>query len=207
MSSDSDPLQYIRDDVFAPFVKQIDLDNRKVSVHIPNPIIERLNNTSFTSDKMNERETSRGKLKLLSTQSITEDTDVSIEEQIKKKFESSEWKNLVEKTIKDGKTPAKKREENNNSLSTRRISRDDFFTVRLGDLDKNEGNRDIERLIIDHGCFYFDRCVVPRDEEGNFKQVCFVKFERLRDAVRFMDDCQGKIRHNNMVVSMTLIQG
>jgi RNA recognition motif-containing protein len=82
---------------------------------------------------------------------------------------------------------------------------DDLFTVKVDNLPDGFQQSDLEDLLFRRGCNYFTKVVIPRNRETQVLQsLAFVKFTRLRYALKFYEDFQ-KTRARDRVLNTVLV--
>lgn len=192
--------------VLAPYIKDIDETSLEATVHLPVAADARLHNENFIK-KIEQNDTAKREvIYIIPTHSNTEGEEVSIKELVKKEFDNQSWHDEVEEAMKESGLIQDKGEwiDERISNASYRSSHDDDFTVRIDNLPEGYGRDALKSVLLDEGCNYFSRVVVPSDEQHNFKRFGFIKFRRLRYALKFIED-YGKIMVDGMVLNVALV--
>lgn len=192
--------------VLAPFIKDINEETLEATVHLPTAVDNRLRNENFNQKIDQSENTKREVIYIIPTHSNTEGEEVSIKELVKKEFDNQSWHDEVESTMKESGLIQDKTEWIDERISNAnfRSSHDDDFTVRIDNLPDKCGRDWLKKILLDEGCDYFSRVVVPSDDQNNFKRFGFIKFKRLRYALKFLED-YNKIMVNGMVLNVALV--
>lgn len=188
----------------APFIKSIDENTLEAKVILPAAVKARLENPNFNVEQ-NSYEPARYQLHLIPTSVSSADTDATMDELVAKEFDNSKWQSKVQKAMANQGLIQTKANfvDDRQIISNYTNTRDDYFTVRIDNLPEGTGNHELTNLLLKEGCDYFVRVKVPRGDDNEFKRFGFIKFERLRHALKFMED-HNKILVNNMVLNVAL---
>ncbi|OHS95032.1 hypothetical protein TRFO_10749 [Tritrichomonas foetus] len=192
--------------VLAPYIKEFDESSSEVIGSLPRAVVKRLDNPSFTTEQNPDSVPMHLSLHLIPTNTNSQGGEASIQDQIAKHFDNQKWQQKVQKAMaNDGLIRDKTQWVDDNITNINlRSSRDDYFSIRIDNLPENFGPHDLEDTLNSYGCSYFVRVVVPRDDQGEFKRFGFIKFERLRHALKCLEDCQ-RIMVGNMVLNIALV--
>lgn len=192
--------------VLAPFIKEIDESSLEATVHLPAAVENRLRNENFNKKIDQNDIAKREVIYIIPTHSNTEGEEVSIKELVKKEFDNQSWHDEVEEAMKESGLIQDKTEWIDERITNAsfRSSHDDDFTVRIDNLPDGYGRDSLKNVLIQEGCQYFSRVVVPSDEQNNFKRFGFIKFKRLRYALKFLED-YSKIKIGGMVLNVALV--
>ncbi|KAH0787174.1 hypothetical protein GPJ56_008888 [Histomonas meleagridis] len=191
--------------ILAPFIQKYDTKSHTLSVSIPNEINERLKNPEFTTNQFPDYVPAKVNLHLIPTSSVESGKEITIDDLIKKQFDNQSWQNQVQKAMAESGLIQDKTKWVDEQITTVNpfIYHDDLFTVRVDNLPDGVDKYKLEEFLKENGCNYFVRVIVPRDEVG-FKRFGFVKFDRLRYAIIFMEKYQHT-RFGEMLLSIGLI--
>lgn len=192
--------------ILAPFIQNYDTENNTIRVSINQAINDRLSKPEFTTNIFPEITPLKYNLHLIPTTVNESGKEATVDELIKKNFENKTWKEQVHKAmIEDGleQDTTKWIDEPITTVNQNKF-RDDMFTVRIDNLPEGTDKEILEKVLNNNGCDYFSKVVVPRDEQGALKRLGFIKFERLRYALKFLEDCP-KIMVQSMILSTSLI--
>ena len=184
--------------ILAPFITKYDPATGKATVSMPREIAKRLESPAFTENLFPERgQPTPGRLQLIKKTVLSEETEYSIDDQIKKIFSPSnrEWVSRKEKLMKErGFTQDESNwgaEDTHHMPDARQHSDSRLFTVKMDNLPDGMSQGELIDELHRHDCYYFAKVVVPRDRDSDkFKPWAFIKFERLRWAVMFLEDYQ-----------------
>ena len=211
--------------ILAPFIKEYDPAEGVAKVSIPAAIRDRYEreDRAFTSlafkerddredrgfvDDISDRPNLIARFTLHETNVAADDEEVSMAKLIEKEFGPSnrEWTLRKEKKMKEQRFIQDTSGWINESETDMgmRSSRDDFFTVKVDNLPEGMDQQRLMDELRRVGCNYFEKAIVPRDEtQSGFKRWAFVKFRRLRWAIKFIEDYQ-KLIVDNMVLNLQL---
>lgn len=205
-------LPHLSNYVLAPYIKSIDENTLEATVHLPSAVEARLRNENFNRKIESNESSKREVIYLIPTHSNNEGEEVSIKDLVKKDFDNQAWRDEVEDAMKESGLIQNKTEWVDDRVITTnyRNSHDGFFTVRIDNLPEGYGSIELTNILLDKGCEYFDHVVVPKeDQTGQLKQIRFkrfgfIKFNRLRYAIKFLED-YNKIMEDGMVLNVALV--
>ena len=192
--------------VLAPFIKGYDESSSELIFAIPQIVRDRLDNPNFTSEQ-SQNPKSSSTLHLIPTTSSSSEKELTIDEQVKKRFDNQDWRQKVQKKMAEQGFIRDKSTYKDEPIVTinYRNARDDLFSVRIDNLPENFGSHELEDfLTFEQQCRYFTRIVVPRDEHNKFKRFGFIKFDRLRYAIKFIED-YAHLKIKNMMLNVSLV--
>lgn len=194
--------------IIAPFIDNFDPEKRILSGSIPKNAEDRLLSGKYSDEQMPDNTPSNMTLHLIPTNTTDSNTELSVDQLIERQFGTQQWQNQVQKAMTDTKLILNNAgwvDEPVSGVTSVRNTRDDnLFSLRVDNLPDGMGQIDLMQLLREYGCDYFTRVVVPRDEQGTFKRFGFVKFERLRYALKCLEDCP-KMKVDNMVINLALV--
>lgn len=197
--------------ILAPFITDIDPETKEATLKVPNGIRDRLMKKAFTENVFPDRTPGSAKMHLHEVNASQDGDNVTMEELIETEFglKNREWNARKDKAMKQrgfiqDQTGWVDDQVSNTAI---RAARDDnLFTVRVDNLPENMSQAILSKEILNAGCNYFTKIVVPRDLETNEpKRFGFVKFERLRYALKFLEDYHKAIKVSGMVINSTLV--
>lgn len=199
-------LPHLSNYVLAPYIKSIDENTLEATVHLPSAVEARLRNENFNRKIESNESSKREVIYLIPTHSNNEGEEVSIKDLVKKDFDNQAWRDEVEDAMKESGLIQNKTEWVDDRVigPSYRNSHDDDFTVRIDNLPDKCGPDSLKAVLFDRGCNYFSRVVVPSDEQFKFKRFGFIKFKRLRYAIKFLED-YSKIMIDGMVLNVALV--
>ena len=185
--------------ILAPFVKEYNPETGEATISIPGEIKERLENRAgaYTENIAPERgPPAPGHLQLIKKTVISEETEYSIDDQIEKIFgpKNREWVSRKEKLMKErGFTQDDSNwvEDTHGMPDARQHSDSRLFTVKMDNLPEGMTQSELMDELERNDCYYYSRVVVPRDRVTEaIRPWAFIKFERLRWAVMFLEEYQ-----------------
>lgn len=187
--------------ILAPFIKEVNPDTYEAKLELPAGLCDRQKNPAFLEHAFTDgRPTSVGQAKMQLREVDTSDEveTKTMEKRLEERFEMNhEWHARVEKAMKHHGFIQDQTgwvDEQTSNTATR-TARDDLFTVRVDNLPEQMNQMKLTRLLEDAGCSYFAKVIVPRDmETGECKRFGFVKFEKLRWALKFLEDHRNTLR-------------
>ena len=202
--------------ILAPFIKEIDPDTYTATLNVPEGIRARMQNPAFLVNAFPDRPTSVGtsRIQLNEVRTTNDSEKVTIDELVEAEFglKNREWSTRVDKAMKkrgfiQDQTGWIDEQVSNVAM---RNSRDDLFTVRIDNLPEQMSQHMLADRLIMSGCDYFTKIVVPRDVDAPeingqpvYKRFGFVKFDKLRYALKFLED-HRKIQVASMILTSTL---
>ena len=191
--------------ILSPFIQNYDAKTHTLSISIPEAINKRLKNPEFTTNQFPDSVPNKVNLHLIPTSNVESGKEITTDDLIKKQFDSQSWQNQVQKAMAESGLIQDKTKWVDEPITTVNpfSYHDDLFTVRVDNLPEGVDRNKLEDFLIQNDCNYFIRVVVPRDEVG-FKRFGFVKFDRLRYALIFIENYQNK-RFDNMILKIGLI--
>ena len=191
--------------ILAPFIQNYDAKTHTLSVSIPYEINKRLKNPEFTTNQFPDSIPAKVNLHLIPTSNVESGKEVTVDDLIKKQFDNQSWQSQVQKAMAESGLIQDKTKWVDEPITTVNpySYHDDLFTVRVDNLPEGVDRIQLEKFLIENDCKYFVRVVVPRDETG-FKRFGFVKFDRLRYALIFIEKYQRK-KFENMILNIGLI--
>jgi hypothetical protein len=196
--------------ILAPFIKSIDPETHTATVVISDRICKRLEDEEqcFTQNAMPESEPARTAVRLTPVGNVDISSDLSWEEMVARDFDSNQkWQMRVNTAMADSgliqdRTGWVDEQAVNISI---RSSRDDLFSVRVDNCPEGMSPGDLESLLYTNGCDYFTKVVIPHDDMlGTWKRFGFVKFQKLRYALKFVETCP-RMTKNGMVLNVGLV--
>lgn len=187
--------------ILAPFIKEVDPETYEAKLELPAGLCDRQRNPAFLEHAFTDgRPTKVGdaKMQLREVDTSDEVETKTMEKRLEERFEMNhEWHARVEKAMKHHGFIQDQTgwvDEQTSNTATR-TARDDLFTVRVDNLPEQMNQMKLTRLLEDAGCCYFDKVIVPRDmETGECKRFGFVKFAKLRWALKFLEDHRNTLR-------------
>jgi RNA recognition motif-containing protein len=193
--------------VLAPFVTSYNSETGVYTADLPEQIVANLENPNLTDEVTPDKVPAHTKFNLIPTHKVGKDAEATIENLIKHEFGTSRWQETVNKVLISKGVIASSKDVAEDIPQYSRFGRDDnLFTVRINNLPDNEGSPQISELLRQNGCDYFERVVIPFDEEtAKFKRFGFVKFARLRYALKFIED-HPSIRCGTMLLDLQLVE-
>ena len=197
--------QLLPQEILAPFVTGFDESTGEFIANIPKEIIEHLNSPHFCEPLNDNIMPGSTKFNLIPTHAGGKDAELSVDKLVEQQFSGPKWQEQVNKVLMEKGLVQNSRETNEDAPSFVRFGRDDdLYTVRVENLPDNEGRDDIADLLHEAGCHYFTKVIVPFDEEtGTYRRTGFIKFQRLRWAIKFIQDYQS-VKAGNMLLSFKL---
>jgi hypothetical protein len=198
--------------ILAPFIKPFDPTQTNVSVELPRGVQDRLNKPSFTQDVFPSARPSVGTLRLIATSHGDVNTVLTDDELVEREFSGQRWNQQVQGSLREGGLlqDRSKWVDASQSLVPLEGSSDGLFCVKVDNLPDEVWRDDLAQFLHDHDCRYFEKIVVPsdrreREESGidKSRRFAFVKFTRLRWALKFVEDYQ-KMTYGNFILTAVL---
>ena len=184
----------VPDFVLAPFLARVDPESNTATFEIPKAIAERLEKPAFTESAITRQDAPPGKIPLIEVSSLADNEEVSLDKLIDQMFGpgNAEWTKRKEEAMKKKgfiQDTSDWVEESTNEFG-QRSSRDELFTVKVDNLPEGMGQNELWGALDALGCDYIERVVVMKQDNGEYKRWAYVKFRRLRWAVKFVEDYQ-----------------
>ena len=192
--------------IIAPFITDYNKTTGTYTACIPTVIEENLNNPNLTEEVTPDKVPGHTKFNLIPTHAAGKDDELTVDKLIEREFGSSKWQESVNKVLMSKGLVQNAKDTAEDAPQYSKFGRDDnLFSVRIDNLPDNDGRDEIADIIRAAGCRYFDRVIVPYDEEsGTYKRFGFVKFTRLRHALKFVEDYPS-IRCGTMLLNVQLV--
>jgi hypothetical protein len=191
--------------ILAPWIVSAEQGSPEALVSIPRGIHDRLSQPLFTEDH-DDRPRPHHLLHLIPTHSTEIGAELTDEQLVDREFGNANWHERVRREMEEKKLVQDKSAWTNEqpTIYGPRGTRDDLFSVRIDNLPEGFEPWQVEALLVENKCEYWARVVIPRDDDGNYKRFGFVKFERLRYALKFLEESQ-EMRAENMVLNVGLV--
>ncbi|EAY09256.1 hypothetical protein TVAG_133140 [Trichomonas vaginalis G3] len=172
----------------APYV--VDKQGDKYIANVPKVILEHLRSPDFTEDVNPMKQPQHAKLHLVLTNNSSKDENVTIDDLVEREFSSEKWTKKVKIHLASKGVYQANRASNEDDIEYSPFGRsDDKFTVKLDGLPEPFDKNDVMDLLYDCGCNYFDKVNIPRERDSDkLKPVAFIKFDRLRHAILFIEN-------------------
>jgi hypothetical protein len=192
--------------ILAPWVRSIDLSSSQAHVVIPEIIHQRLLNPAFVEDRDDGMPATHTTFRLAPTHSTEVGVELTDEQLVEREFGNAIWQKKVQRAMEDKKLVQDKRgwTDDQPTIPSARSSRDEYFSVRVDNLPEGFDPLQVEQLLRDYGCDYAAKVVIPRDDNDQYKRFGFIKFERLRYALKFLEDCR-RMKVQDMVLNIGLV--
>jgi hypothetical protein len=194
-------------EILAPWVRTVDPAASVVHCAIPDVVQARLRKRSFTEERDDDRiAPGHAVFRLVPTHSAEVGAELTDEQLVEREFGNSNWQKRVQRAMEERRLVQDKRNwsEGQTTVANQRSSRDEFFSVRVDNLPEGFEPYLVELLLQDYGCNYYAKVVIPRDENEQYKRFGFIKFERLRYALKFLEDCR-RMKVQNLVLNIGLV--
>jgi hypothetical protein len=204
--SDASMVEHLPLAILAPWIQAIDHEKSHARVVVPEAIRARLSRPEFTEDREDLSRPSRAVLHLAPTHSAEVGAELTDEQIVAREFGNATWQKRVQRAMEEKGLLQDKRAaiDDETAMVGPRLSRDDWFSVRVDNLPEGFEPYDVERVLQQYGCDYYSRVVIPHDDDDCFKRFGFVKFERLRWALKFVEEC-AQMKVQNMVLNIKVV--
>ena len=191
-------------EILAPFVTDYDASIDEFVVSMPEEVIKHLSNPNYC-DPLNDISPGETQFNLIPTHAVGKDADLSTEKLIEMQFSGPKWEDQVNKLLMDKGLVQNSRETNDDAPQFTRYGRDDnLYTVRVENLPDLQSREELQDILAENGCHYFTKVILPFDDETQtYRRTAFIKFEKLRWAIKFIQDFPS-IRIKNMLLSFKL---
>jgi RNA recognition motif-containing protein len=198
--------------ILAPFMKQFNETQTEATVELPDGIRERLTKPGFTAELFPASRPPTSTLRLIRTMHGDVAAALNDEELVEREFSGARWQQQVQRSLREGGLLQDRSGwiDDSQQLVPLDGVPDGLFCVKVDNLPDGVWREQLARFLIDNNCNYFSKIVVPLDrrvldDEGieKSRRFAFVKFERLRWALKFVEDFQ-KLRMENFILGVCL---
>jgi hypothetical protein len=198
--------------ILAPFIKAIDGTTNEAIVTVPDGIRMRLLDPNFTSNMFPDSRPPAGNLRLIRTIQGDVDTAITDEELVDREFKGAKWQQQVQRALLDEGLLQDRSGWVDEQSSIKKVGGgfDDLFSVKVDNLPDGVWNDELADHLRSLNCYYFTKINVPRDSAEmeltgveKTRRFGFVKFERLRWALKFCEDFP-KMKMGNFMLNVAL---
>jgi hypothetical protein len=177
--------------ILAPWIQEIDQAKSTARVVVPAAIRARLSQPTYTDDREDSSRPNHATLHLAPTHSAEVGTELTDEQLVARGFGHATWEKRVQQAMEENGLIQDRRSiiDDQPLMAGSRGSRDDLCSVRIDNLPEV-----FEPYFV----------AIPRDDEEHFKRFGFIKFDRLRYALKFLEDCK-RMRVENMVLNISVV--
>jgi hypothetical protein len=193
--------------ILAPFVRRVDRETLQAEVSVPAALHERLSDWHFNDCQSIDAEPSHIAPILVRSHAADIGAELTDEQLIARRFETPAWRNEVNEATSSHPLIARRRGygDAHSPEVVLRGGTDDVFAVKVDNLLHGFQQSDLEDLLYRSGCNYFTKVLIPRNRETQVLQsLGFVKFTRLRYALKFYEDFQ-KTKARDRVLNTVLV--
>jgi hypothetical protein len=198
--------------ILAPFIKDIDPRSNQAIVTVPDGIRQRLSDSHFTRNCFPDSRPPEGNLRVIWTTLGDVDTAITDEELVEREFKGTKWQQQVQRALRDEGLIQDRStwvDEQSSIIKVGNVQ-DDLFSVKVDNLPDNIWNGELAEHLRSLHCDYFTKINVPIDQREmeatgieRPRRFGFVKFERLRWALKFCEDFP-KMKMGNFILNVAL---